>query len=761
MSGKKKAARALLSRYIISNLLILLIPLLVAIAYYVVSSRSIEKSIDAIVHLQLERNINFIDQRLKGLEEQSSQLMVDYELNKYLNLEGEFNPIDLYNSGRISTRLSSIVISGDFLSRSFVYLANSDRVIMDNGFSEYTSFYSTLFSVRGFDADSWKRKHLLDRGHSPYLLSDVESSEEGLSHPSHIYFRPIGKGEYYRGSFVAIINALALGRTLTELPELYGGWVLVSDKTDNLIACSSIEKGKELAGFIKGKDTLNNIIINNQKYLVYSKKSSHNQWKYTAFLNENLINSDLIKVRNTALILLLLAFIMGVTFSYAAALTNSLPLSRLFNILKINQDTGVLQVNVLYTHLEKSILKLADTKNELEQEIRSATLTTQTYFLQSLIRGEYHNRARFAMDRDRLNVVLGAGSYFVIVCRLSTIAIASDSRTHGEVLSALYLRLTENIKKDEFVLQTSSGSLVIILRTGSEDSFRTVALTFINRILGNIADNLKENLLFGIGDFVSDPFLLPISFNEAEASSLAISREMRNPICFYKDFPASDFTYIYPLHVEEAICRAVRGANKELLNSILEGVKDDNLIKRTLGRLETENLILALRGTALRLTNEFPRELAVFSERLNSVFVNPEDRGTFDNSAEILYLMAEERSKGKRSHNDKMAILIREYITDNFRDFNMGLSSIAERFNLSENYLSSFFKENEGVGVSHYIQRIRMAEAASLLTIRYEISIDKISANCGYPNTASFRRAFKRIYGQSPSEYRNQNSNNK
>jgi len=119
----------------------------------------------------------------------------------------------------------------------------------------------------------------------------------------------------------------------------------------------------------------------------------------------------------------------------------------------------------------------------------------------------------------------------------------------------------------------------------------------------------------------------------------------------------------------------------------------------------------------------------------------------------ILQSMVEVRERGKLSHNKYMAKEIKEYVSTRYRNFDLSLTTIAEKFNISENYLSYFFKEQEGECLSAYIQRKRMAEASALLLANWKMPISTIAANCGYPNVSSFRRAFKRVYGMSPSDY--------
>jgi two-component system response regulator YesN len=78
---------------------------------------------------------------------------------------------------------------------------------------------------------------------------------------------------------------------------------------------------------------------------------------------------------------------------------------------------------------------------------------------------------------------------------------------------------------------------------------------------------------------------------------------------------------------------------------------------------------------------------------------------------------------------------------------------VAESHRLSENYLSNLYKEQEGECVSETIEKVRIGAARRLLSGSAD-SIDAIAAACGYRSGVSFRRAFKRVAGVSPSEYR-------
>jgi AraC-like DNA-binding protein len=78
---------------------------------------------------------------------------------------------------------------------------------------------------------------------------------------------------------------------------------------------------------------------------------------------------------------------------------------------------------------------------------------------------------------------------------------------------------------------------------------------------------------------------------------------------------------------------------------------------------------------------------------------------------------------------------------------------VATEFNVSEGYVSTLFKDQVGVNFSDYVEKLRMEEACNQLQ-ESQISISQIAEEVGYNSIQSFRRAFKKVKGVSPSKFR-------
>lgn len=83
------------------------------------------------------------------------------------------------------------------------------------------------------------------------------------------------------------------------------------------------------------------------------------------------------------------------------------------------------------------------------------------------------------------------------------------------------------------------------------------------------------------------------------------------------------------------------------------------------------------------------------------------------------------------------------------------LQSAAAHFNYSEAYFSRLIKKQTGKSFTEILSGIRFGTACNYLK-NSSLTAEKISEIIGYQNVGNFFRAFKRIYGVSPSDFRRQ-----
>lgn len=93
------------------------------------------------------------------------------------------------------------------------------------------------------------------------------------------------------------------------------------------------------------------------------------------------------------------------------------------------------------------------------------------------------------------------------------------------------------------------------------------------------------------------------------------------------------------------------------------------------------------------------------------------------------------------------------YIRLNF-DRNIVQSDLAHELYVHPNYLSKKFKAETGFTITEYINRTRVKEAQFMLK-HGNLTIADIAYSVGYNDKKYFSKVFKKMTGQSPSDYRN------
>lgn len=104
------------------------------------------------------------------------------------------------------------------------------------------------------------------------------------------------------------------------------------------------------------------------------------------------------------------------------------------------------------------------------------------------------------------------------------------------------------------------------------------------------------------------------------------------------------------------------------------------------------------------------------------------------------------------TENEKVNEVLR-YINENIRG-SLSLDRIAGALYLSKYYLSRLFRKFTGISIYQYVIKKRLTIARDLL--RAGRSVTEACEECGFGDYSNFLKAFRREFGQSPSEVRNQ-----
>ncbi len=94
-----------------------------------------------------------------------------------------------------------------------------------------------------------------------------------------------------------------------------------------------------------------------------------------------------------------------------------------------------------------------------------------------------------------------------------------------------------------------------------------------------------------------------------------------------------------------------------------------------------------------------------------------------------------------------------DYVKQNTNK-NLKVADVAAHFGYNEKYLSHLFSNIAGIPLKQFILNVKM-DAANFMLTDTNASISEIAASLGFNDSHNFAKAYKKIAGLTPTEYRN------
>lgn len=101
---------------------------------------------------------------------------------------------------------------------------------------------------------------------------------------------------------------------------------------------------------------------------------------------------------------------------------------------------------------------------------------------------------------------------------------------------------------------------------------------------------------------------------------------------------------------------------------------------------------------------------------------------------------------------DPQIVSVLKYINEHYRSVVM-LDDLSDKVGISKFYLCRRFHEVTGATVIEYLNNVRLTKVHNML-LNTKNSIDDIAFETGFSSAVNLSRAFKKLYGVSPSEFR-------
>lgn len=215
-------------------------------------------------------------------------------------------------------------------------------------------------------------------------------------------------------------------------------------------------------------------------------------------------------------------------------------------------------------------------------------------------------------------------------------------------------------------------------------------------------------------------------------------------------FPNREYSYLQEAYSHLTV--QCRQGNREEMHKLVQQIvlfmKENHY-----SRYELQQQFSALLIQLHMAIKQQPPDFNSFAVDLNTIF---ENCNTYLELIEELYLWIlplVREGDGNKARKRELAKEIREYLEQNIRSV-IGISNLTEYFGFSQTYLIRTFREEYGSSPIEYLIMCKMEYAKEQLQSCLKKTIREISEELGYSNQYYFSRAFKKIVGISPIEYK-------
>lgn len=453
-------------------------------------------------------------------------------------------------------------------------------------------------------------------------------------------------------------------------------------------------------------------------------------WSYTLALPRSMCTEAVDSHHGLYLSIFILATLLGVVMVAALVRMNMKPVRQLSSQLSQAEDDNA----------------------QLQREIDAQKPMLHVSYVRKLLSGHVASQEEFAYMMDSLGLS-GSNHYYVLygVAHQQDTAAANDREQYDALTTLISKYLTTRFPC--YYYTTLDRSFVILVTYGNDE---TESLNDLQMRVMHLHDELADShsLWFhtGVGGLRTQASQLWESYEQARTAARYTAR---NHIFLPYEFIRKDAdNWYYPIEISAKLLHFITTGNQEQAAELLSLLRRENLEERSLS-VPLLNLLLSdLRNTLFKARFQIAppkdEETRARLSQLDERLYEPPTFQTLESNA----LALSEFFIKATTPSDPIPE-VESYLQENYTDPSLCLSKLGERFNISESYLSHLFKNRTGVNFSVYLERLRMAEAARRLQSG-QADLSTLYADLGYTNAATFRRAFKKFHGITPSEMRKQ-----
>jgi AraC-like DNA-binding protein len=765
VSGRaNKQNRAVFLGYIVSYIIIITV-LFVTIggySYYSIVNASLDKARTELRNA-ISRHAEILDANVGVAIDASLSYYGNQEVARLRKLSYPFAPSAHINFQDLSRDLSLLAGNNNFIARSTLFFHNSQVFISsDMVGSRPHVYYGIRFPYSPKTYEQWKTDQISQEHGLFYMPDDPRNDELDL------YYRlPFSDGS----TGVTAITSLRIGNALENLSLLgtYQREAMIVTDSGGRVLYAGGSMATELQQLADGFDT-DVVDYDGVQYMRFTQEMTLSRWSIHFLVDQRELYAEASSIRKSLYLVYFFVLIFSIMLAALFAKSTSDPVSSILRLID-GKNRGYAEPHeplakrrrwmndhILYDIGEK-VSDVFANNTELTRQVTDLNKSSRAIFFTKLLNGDAMRLEDIALFRDMEPEMFEFTCFTVIIADLKE---ACDDNPDGAAGSMALLLEKINAAGCQGLHphQTKNNQAAVILCTDSE-LIRDDLLTRITELTAEVCSQTGARVLWGVGSTVYNIDQIFLSCRNA-LHALHSPDVPDDEICVWYDKSKSKLLKLrYSSEDELKLLSAMNLGDAELSKSIVYAIAQQNETVLGASEAHRRQFVSALSETFFRMENQLPDMDEANEKELRLYLWHMKNISDLDiimpYCIMIINIFCDMVKSNNAGRCQKLLSGIYKYLDEHVEDQDICVASIAGHFGLTENYVSTFFKQNNGTSISHYIENARMLHAAALLKST-ETSASVLAGQIGYSNVNTFYKAFKRYYGVSPKVFRSRES---
>lgn len=727
--------QSLMLRMVTSYSIFLLVILILFLYLYQSTFRNVQQQYDFQQESTMVSNVELFEKDLKIMDIYCRQLLQNNTFRKLIDFHDPDDKGFMDMGIALATTLSTDVYPEALLpiEEVYCYLPNTDYILSPNYFISAERYYSWMKRYANPEYTNWLKA--LSEESNYYQFLPMDNVAPNFSKNYYMYM--VNMDDLYYMDANAVV-CFVLEKE--ELASLFT--TLSSDNFDTDFIVAVNEDNVPFMSLLSNPDFSVDKIMN----LHYTNNFSHNHGSltigkytsqltgYTYYYSFPAFSSASSTITKHVLYItcFVIAFLLGISLIIRFSRRNVAP------IIELGQELN----------------EAVEAQNHLQEVVDSQRPIICNSYVRQLLTGLIASEEEASYIKEYLNLV-GEPLYYncLYIVAYNNAGDSSENaqqiRSSDDFNHVITNALQNYLGSPLYYFNPADRTYALLLACTKEDEANLIIKTneTIVQLHNYLLDTYGIWLFAGIGRNTDSLTNVWESYQQAVES---ISYTSKNYFFFPYEFIKKDSNaFYYPPELSTKLIHFITTGNTSQVLELFNLIHQENIEERSLPINLLKFLLSDIRNTLLKARFALPSGIsAEVTAQLDEQF---NEHATFKLCEDIALTLC--KLFAVESEDTNLVTAIEKYIEKNFMDPSMGLNKISDEFQISESYFSHMFKEKTSVNFSTYLENIRMSEAARMIK-ETDISLNELYISVGYNNANTFRRAFKKIYGVTPSSMR-------